>query len=55
MHEFLQQKPELLLDMIQYLEGVKKEFIKKMKELGILKKVKDNYKYYVNIISYNFK
>jgi len=44
MHVFLQQKPELLLDMISFLEGVNKEFIKKMNQMGIFKKVKDNYK-----------
>lgn len=44
MHVFLQQKPALLLDMIEFLEGVNKEFIKKMKEIGIFKKVKENYK-----------
>jgi len=44
MHVFLQQKPELLLDMITFLEGVNKEFIKKMGQMGIFKKIKDNYK-----------
>lgn len=42
MHIFLQQKPELLLDMITYLEGVEKEFIKKIKQMGILKNIKDD-------------